>query len=464
MTVSLIGAGSGDAQWLTVQAARLLAQAQVCLYDSLVHPSVLAVVSPTCTMIEVGKRGGGQSVPQRQICDLLVEYGRNVDQVVRLKGGDPSIFGRLNEEIEALEQAHIGYRIVPGVTAACGLAARGGFSLTERGVSRSVTFWTAHSKDGALTPPISEGTLVVYMGLGGLQQVVQSLLSHGRSEQEPAALLWSGGQKGAVFSTLGQIYQRSHQAVAPATLFVGPSISPRSLCCEPLAGRCFVVAAPAERSSSLASPLKNLGATVIELPAYTLAPLCWQWPSGDFDGLIFPSPTAVHSFVKNLPKDQGWRLLNGAFIAALGKSTAQALYQIGWPVDYVGQGSMSSLANVLPDGQGQLLCPGNAKRNEASIQPVRAKGWSVQFLDLFDEVHDDLPQSLAAAFQKGGVDGVVLTSSSQAQLFKGLKVKAFCIGEQTAQAARRLGLEAEAATEKSFNSLVSLILERNRVC
>ena len=228
--VRLVGAGPGDPELLTLRAARLLREADVVVYDNLVGPEVLELVGEQAQMIYAGKERSAHSMPQPDINALLVRLAREGRQVVRLKGGDPFVFGRGGEELQALAAEGLSFEVVPGVTAACGVASHAGIPLTHRDFAQACVFVTGHLKDGscdldwpALARP--RQTVVIYMGLNGLAEICRCLMAHGLPADWPAAVVEQGtlpGQR-VVCATLATLPERVAEAglASPCLTIVG---------------------------------------------------------------------------------------------------------------------------------------------------------------------------------------------------------------------------------------------------
>ena len=238
--VSFVGAGPGDPELVTLKGLRRLREADVVLHDRLIPRELLDEVGPGATIVDVGKTPGRACVGQSQINWLLIDWARRSERVVRLKGGDPAVFGRLGEEIEAVRAAGIAFEVIPGVTAGTAAAARVGVSLTERGSSSMIVFVTGTDHTGHYPATLDwdvlarvEGTLVFYMPVGALDAITASLTSLGRDPREPAIVIERAGVEGerVIAGRLGEIADeaRAARVASPAVLLTGPTIAGASV-------------------------------------------------------------------------------------------------------------------------------------------------------------------------------------------------------------------------------------------
>lgn len=233
--VSLVGAGPGDAELMTVKAVRLLQQADVVVYDRLISADILSLIPSGVSRISVGKEVGKHCVPQEQINEIIVNLARSGRKIVRLKGGDPYMFGRGGEEVQALKKYNIEFEVVPGITAASGCSAYSGIPLTHRGISRRVQFVTGHFNNNeplnlnwqSIADP--ESTLVIYMGLSNLPLVVHSLIDAGLPASIPAAAVQNGTTESqqSIFTTLDKLADaiRQKHMQAPVMIIIGEVVS-----------------------------------------------------------------------------------------------------------------------------------------------------------------------------------------------------------------------------------------------
>lgn len=239
-SVWLVGAGPGDPGLLTLLAAHALAEADIVLYDALVNADVLGAMGPRGRAIFVGRRKGRVAATVSQTIALMLQHARAGRRVVRLKGGDPFIFGRGGEEVSALAEAGLPFRVVPGVTAGIGGLAYAGIVATRRGVNEAITFVTGHGAEGGLAQGVDWArlagageTLVVYMGLGQLDEIARTLLAHGRDHLTPVAIVSSASTsaQATLLTTLGEsvLAARRARITAPALVVIGPIADPRAI-------------------------------------------------------------------------------------------------------------------------------------------------------------------------------------------------------------------------------------------
>jgi len=431
--VYLVGAGPGDPGLLTARALALIATADVVLYDRLTPAAALDGARPEAELLFVGKEGGGESVPQEHTEALMVERARAGNVVVRLKGGDPFVFGRGGEEALTLRDAGIPYEVVPGVTAGIAVPAYAGIPVTHRGLASAVALVTGHEdpdKEPAVDWPALAafpGTLVLYMGVRQLPRIVDSLMAAGRAPTEPAAVLEGGtlpGQR-TVTGTLETIAREAqlNDVRPPAITVVGPvaALSPvlSWLPARALDGRTVAVTRARAQASGLARALERLGARVVQAPVIRVTPLAGPpLDPSPYDLICLTSPNGVAALFERLAGGgRDARALAAARIAAIGPGTAEALADRGITADVVpersiGEGLADALAGVPAR---RVLLARASQARDAVPDVLRARGAEVDILALYETVAEPLsPRALKAAQR---ADYITFTSSSTVRFF-----------------------------------------------
>jgi uroporphyrinogen III methyltransferase/synthase len=467
--VFLVGAGPGDPGLMTVRALDLLAAADLVLYDRLIPAGALDGVRDDAELIGVGKEAGGESTPQEQIERLMVQRAQAGDRVVRLKGGDPFVFGRGGEEAEALRAAGIPYEVVPGVTAGVAAPAYAGIPVTHRDRASAVAFVTGHEDPGKPESALDwtalarfPGTLVFYMGVRRLGAIAERLLAEGRSPDEPSAVVQAGtlpGQR-TVTAPLGELAGRAEAAGvdSPAVTVVGPVAGLHDelawLGARPLHGRTVAVTRARAQASALAARLRALGAGVVEAPAIRIEPLAGEGPDvRAYDLVCLTSPNGVHLLFERLrAAGHDARALAGATVAAIGPGTAAALREHGIEADVVPERSVAeSLVDALREiPVERALVARAAEARDVLPDALRERGAQVDVLALYETVAEPLDDGALAAAR--AADYVTFTSSStvrffleaaggEAALSDGTRIVS--IGPVTSAALREHGLEPD---------------------
>jgi len=481
--VHLVGAGPGDPGLLTARALELIARADVILHDRLIPASALDGAGPAAELVYVGKQGGGASMPQEEIDRLLVAHAREGKTVVRLKGGDPFVFGRGGEEALVLRAAGIAFEVVPGVTAGVAAAAYAGIPVTHRDRASAVALVTGHEDpdkpEAAIDWPALAafpGTLVFYMGVRQLGRIAERLVAGGRSPEEPAAVIERGtlpGQR-TVRATLSTLFERAQEARVrpPSITVVGPvaALSQQLGWFEhrPLAGRTVAVTRARTQASGLAGRLRELGAAVLETPAIRIVPLPGAAPElSAYDLVCLTSPNGVALLFERLAAaGRDARALAGVTVAAIGPGTARALRERGVIADvvperFVAEGLVEALAEV-PVRRALL-----ARAREArDVLPaaLRKRGAQVDVLPLYETVAEALGSEQREAAR--AADYVTFTSSSTVRFFldavgelgeEGPRLVS--IGPVTSRTLRERGLEPHVeASEHDVDGLVAALL------
>jgi uroporphyrinogen III methyltransferase/synthase len=481
--VYLVGAGPGDPGLLTVRALELIAAADVVLYDRLIPASALAVARAGAELIYVGKEGGGPSMAQEEIERTLLEHARAGRTVVRLKGGDPFVFGRGGEEAETLVDAGIPFEVVPGVTAGVAAPAYAGIPVTHRDAASAVAFVTGHEDPAKPESALDwaalarfPGTLVVYMGVRQLGVIAERLRAGGRPAGEPAAVIERGtlADQRAVTGTLATIAERAAaEAVrAPAIAVFGPVAALRERLQwfghGPLAGLTVAVTRARAQVSALAERLRSLGATVVEAPAIRIAPIDGSAPELErYDLVCLTSPNGVRLLFQRLSAaGRDARALAGARVAAIGPGTAAALREHGVIADvvperFVAEGLVEALVDVPVES---ALIARAAEARDVLPEALRARGATVDVLALYETVAEPLSESELAAAR--AADYVTFTSSSTVRFFFEsigpeplARARLVSIGPVTSGALRERGLEPDVeAARHDVDGLVEALL------
>jgi uroporphyrinogen III methyltransferase/synthase len=487
--VYLVGAGPGDPGLLTLRGGELLVTCDAIVYDALANPALLALaeVAERETPLElhdVGKRGGTTgSARQDDINDLLVRLGREGKRVVRLKGGDPLVFGRGSEEAQALAAAGVAFEIVPGVTAGIAAPAYAGIPVTHRGAATSVTFVTGHEDPTKESTTVdwsalarSGGTIVLYMGVKTLPNIVRALVDGGMPADTPAAAIQWGTYSrqrtvSATLATLSDAIAREG-LTAPVITVIGSVVSLREEIAwfdrRPLYGKRVVVTRAQSQAAALRERLLAVGADVIEMPATRIEVAAGGTLStamsalNDFDWLIFTSQNGVRIFWETLrASGRDVRALAGLRIAAVGPATADALLDMGLAVDveperFVAEALLDAL-RARGDMNGSRVLYAAAEGARETLQDgLGEMGAMVERVTLYRSVVDG--QGAAALRERlsgGDVDLVTFTSASSVRGFVEVvgdvatSIPAASIGPITSDAARAAGFEVVVEASRS---------------
>ena len=467
--VILVGAGPGDPGLLTRRAAEALASADVVLHDQLIPHEALDLVRAGAEVIDVGKRGGGEQVPQHDTNTLLLRHAQGGKVVVRLKGGDPFVFGRGGEEALLCAQHGIAFEVVPGVTAGVAAPAYAGIPVTHRGLAGAVAFVTGFSAESDVDMDALAkfpGTLVFYMGVRTLPQIAERLIAGGRNPDEAAAVVERGTlpDQRTITGTLATVAQHAADAAvrAPSITIVGRVAELRAQLGGPLSGRTIAVTRAREQASDLARRLQALGARVVLAPAIRTEPLDATLPDlSGLDLLCLTSPTGAARLLE-LVRDA--RDLAGPRIAAIGPGTAAALRAGGIEPDILpkrsnAEGLVEALEGV--DVRRALIARAQEGR-DVLPEALRARGAEVELLALYRTIAEPLSDSERAAAL--GADLLVFASSSAVTAFQGAAgtlagPRIASIGPATSATIRELGGEvAIEAAEHTPDGLIGAIL------
>ncbi|MEA2294071.1 MAG: uroporphyrinogen methyltransferase / synthase [Solirubrobacteraceae bacterium] len=429
MTAYLVGAGPGDRGLLTLRAAELIAQADVILYDRLIPADALSGARDDAELVFVGKQGGGEQVPQEATNELLLRHAATGRTVVRLKGGDPFVFGRGGEEALVLREAGIPFEVVPGITAGIAATAYAGIPVTQRNVASAVAFVTGHENPDKPETQLDwpalaafPGTLVFYMGVRALPRISAQLTAGGLSPQTPVAIVERGTMPGqrTTLATLETVAERAAErgVKAPAVTLVGDVAGLAEqlewLEARPLHGVRIAVTRARAQASPMAARLRALGAEVVEAPAIRTRALDAELPFlAGHDLIVVSSPNGVHELFALLERSgRDARALGGHRIAAIGPGTARALREHGIVADVVPARAVAEgLVEALEDVPlSRVLVVRALEGRDVLPDALRARGCEVTILALYETIAEPLdPDTLAAA---AGADWITFTSAS----------------------------------------------------
>lgn len=487
--IYLVGSGPGDPGLFTVKGVKCMEAADVVVYDRLAPESLLSYAKSDAEFVYVGKKPGNPSMPQEEINARLVELGQAGKTVVRLKGGDPYIFGRGGEEALALLEADLPFEVVPGVTSGVAAPSYAGIPVTHRRVSTSVAFVTGHEDPAKGSQDVDwnglangADTLVLYMGIGRLREISDEIIAAGKNPATPAACVRWGTlpEQQTVTGTLGDIADRVAEVKLkpPAITIIGDVVSLRDSGLgwyekRPLFGHRILVTRARTQAGELSRDLEDLGAEVLEFPTIEIKPPKDLAPLDKairelevYDWLVFTSVNGVEAFldrlghheldVRSVPKD--------AKIAAIGPATADRIRNVGLRVDvvpkeYRAEALLDEISADEIEGK-RILIPRAKVAREILPEKLREAGAEVFVPPAYESVpSDDGRGALAARLEAGGVDCVTFTASSTVENF----VQAFgredtvrlldsvlvaCIGPITAGTARGHGIRVDVEAEK----------------
>ena len=498
--VYLVGAGPGDLGLVTLRAKELIASADVVVYDYLVHPDMLAWCRAECEKICVGNPPQLHALPQEEIEALLVARAKAGRRVVRLKGGDPFVFGRGGEEVRRLAAAGIPFEVVPGVTAALAAGAYAGIPLAQCNTSSSLIFLTGHEDpekhtlavDWRQYGALANATLAVYMGMDNLRLILSELMAGGLAPDTPAAAVqWAslGRQRSvaATAATLADLVE-ARKLGAPAIILIGEEVRHHAVIDWfeqlPLFGRRVAVTRARDQTGELRRKLEDLGAEVLELPLVEIKPFTDRETTvdiftevGHYDWLVFTSANGVrHFFDLFLKAFQDIRALGVMRIACIGEATARAVRALHLEVEICSETvTVEALADALIvtsslDNGKVLVVTGNLNRDTLVKKLEQARA-IVDRIQVYENVRTDLTGNPAAGeFRERGADAILFASSSAAQAFAAQAAAlqlspgakrpfAGSIGPITSEAMRQAGLPVDfEAKEATLDAFVTALL------
>ncbi len=477
--VYLVGAGPGSPGLLTRSGAEAIGAADLVIFDHLIHDRLLHLCRPEAERIFAGKSRGKCPVPQEAINQLLVDHARQGKVVVRLKGGDPFVFGRGAEEVEHLATSGIPFRVIPGVTAGVGATSFAGLSITHREENSAVAFVTGHNEPDPTSDRLDwsaialfPGTLVFYMGFRHHQAICRFLINQGKPSETPAALVCSGSlpTQQTIVGTLqnlpGQVAEAGSTVGPPSLLVVGSIVERRDRLAWfehlPLFGSTILVTRPQSESNRSASDLEALGAEVLDAPMIRIEPIDNTEPLDrairrleTFDWLVFTSSNGVRFFLKRLEElGRDLRVLGHLKLAAIGPSTAASLTEARLRADLVpdSQRSEGMVEALRHEAAGCRILLARADRGRTLLQDELAEVAELEQVPVYRNLDaDSIPPEVIERITAGSVDWITLTSSAIARRLHQLlpieahasiiaqKTRLACMSPVTGETVRQLG-------------------------
>jgi uroporphyrinogen III methyltransferase/synthase len=499
--VYLVGAGPGDPGLLTLRGREVLALADVVVYDALIPPRLLEYAPAAAERIYVGKRASHHTLGQDEINRLLVAKAHGGSCVVRLKGGDPYVFGRGGEEALALAAAGIEFEVVPGVTAAVAAAAYAGIPLTHRDLASAVGLVTGHEADDKADSALDwealarwKGTLVFYMGVANLPAISRNLIAHGRAGTTPAAVIQGGTtpRQKVVSGTLESLAALAAEAglAPPAIILVGGVVALRERLNwferRPLLGRRIVVTRSRAQASELSRRLEALGAETIEAPAIRIEPPADASDlrqavadRASFDWVIFTSTNGVDAWFQTLAAaGLDARALAGCMVAAIGPATAERLAQFGLRADlepekFTGAAVAAALATKQDLAGVRVLLPRADIAPKELAEALASRGAAVREVVAYRTVADlSNVETVARMLAQNEIDWLTFASSSTvknlveaigAERVRASRARIASIGPTTSETLRLSGLEPDVeADPHTIPALVDAIVKHQR--
>ena len=486
--VWLVGAGPSDEGLFTLKGKHVLEQAEVVVYDQLVGDGIMRMIPKNATCIDVGKHAGNHKVVQERINEILLEEAQKGKRVVRLKGGDPFLFGRGGEELELLCEHNISFEIVPGITSAISVPAYVGIPVTHRDFTSSLHIITGHKKKGCNDSidykslvALGDVTLVFLMSVGTLSDISKGLIEAGMNKDMPAAILERGTtyRQRKLVATIETLPEeaKKHQIGTPGIIVVGKvcSLSEQFSWAEnrPLGGKRVIITRPRRKSSKLKEKLYDLGAEVIELPSIETVAI----PNNklldeainnikQYSWIAFTSEAAVEIFFNALTdKKIDIRALADIKFAVVGPATKKAVEKRGiftnyMPEEYYGEKMAEDLSKLISDDDKVMVCVPREIDSEL-VENLKEHTKQMDVVPVYDIVYEKNNE-----FMVEKSDFVVFTSASTVKGFVNTmehldytSVNAICIGKMTAKEAEKYEMKVSVSEEATIESLVECVIE-----